>query len=69
MGVNEMTRFGFGPDEFDRLAELMADCILNNADVGDEVAALRSDFTEMQYCFGGKEFDTVLENFAEKIGL
>lgn len=28
MGVSEMTRFGFGPAEFDELAALMADCIL-----------------------------------------
>ena len=28
MGVSEMTRFGFGPAEFDQLAALMADCIL-----------------------------------------
>ena len=32
MGVNEMTRFGFGEKEFARLAELMADCILRNKD-------------------------------------
>ena len=28
MGVNEMTRFGFGPKEFEQLANILADCIL-----------------------------------------
>lgn len=69
MGVNEMTRFGFGPAEFDRLAELMADCILNGADVAEDVAALRSEFTEMQFCFCGGEFDDALEGLASRIGL
>ena len=69
MGVNEMTRFGFGPEEFDRLAELMADCILNNADVADDVSKLRSEFTDMQYCFRSEEFETALEGLAQSIGL
>ena len=38
MGVNEMTRFGFGPAEFDKLAQIMADCILR----GREVTVLSS---------------------------
>ena len=68
MGVSEMTRFGFGPKEFDRLAELMADCILRDKDVSAEVEALRAGFTEMRYCFRGAAFDEALEAFAGKIG-
>ncbi len=37
MGVSEMTRFGFGQKEFAQLAELMADCILRNRDVSQDV--------------------------------
>ncbi len=69
MGVNEMTRFGFGHEQFDRLAELMADCILNNANVADDVAKLRADFTEMKFCFAGDEFEAAMSEFAAKIGL
>jgi len=68
MGVSEMTRFGFGAAEFERLAELMADCILRNKDVSKEVEKLRADYTEMRYCFKDAEFDNALEAFAEKIG-
>ncbi len=68
MGVNEMTRFGFGEKEFARLAELMADCILHNKDITAEVEKLRADYTEMHYCFSGAEFDKALEGFAAEIG-
>ena len=52
LGVAEMTRFGMGEREFSRVAGLMADVILNGACVADQVAALRSEFQEMRYCFG-----------------
>ena len=51
MGVSEMTRFGFGPAEFDELASLMADCILRGKDISEDVVRLRSRFTTMHYCF------------------
>ena len=51
MGVGEMTRFGFGPKEFDRLAGLMAECILHGTHIGQAVSDLRKDYTEMLYCF------------------
>ncbi len=60
MGMSEMTRFGFGDAEFDRLAELMADCILRNKDIKAEVAALRSEHLDMQYCFTDAEFEKAL---------
>lgn len=68
MGVSEMTRFGFGFREFDALASLMADCILRNRDVSQDVSRLRAGFTKMRYCFGGPEFDAALESFISKIG-
>ena len=68
MGVNEMTRFGFGPKEFEALAALMADCILRGREVGEEVSRLRAGYTEMRYCFDDAEFETALEGFAGKIG-
>lgn len=68
MGVSEMTRFGFGPEQFDQLAVLMADCILRNKDVSEDVSRLRAGFTQMGYCFSGPEFDAALESLAGKVG-
>ena len=41
LGVSEMTRFGFGNDEFRKLAGLIRDVVLDKKKVGDEVIALR----------------------------
>lgn len=68
MGVSEMTRFGFGAEDFDKLAQLMADCILRNQDVSGDVEKLRGEHTVMRYCFDGKAFDEALDAFAGKIG-
>lgn len=67
MGMSEMTRFGFGHAEFEKLAELMADCILRNKDIRDEVAALRSEHLDMQYCFTDAEFEKALGNLSALI--
>ncbi|NLE23096.1 MAG: glycine cleavage system aminomethyltransferase GcvT [Actinobacteria bacterium] len=61
LGVSEMTRFGMGPEEFARIAELMAAVILEERGVADEVRALRKDFTEIGYCFKGPEFDPLVQ--------
>ncbi|MBQ6455658.1 MAG: hypothetical protein IJJ31_00840, partial [Mogibacterium sp.] len=68
MGVSEMTRFGFGEEEFKKLAAIMADCILRNKDVKEDVKKFRSEYTTMRYCFTDKEFLEALEGFAGKIG-
>lgn len=69
MGVNEMTRFGFGPQEFDTLAHLIADCVLHGKEVGEEVKKLRAGFTEPRYCFTDKELDGALEQLSKVLGL
>ena len=69
MGVSEMTRFGFGKEEFAKLAELMADCILRNRDVSGDVERLRAGYTQMRYCFQDAEFTAALEELAGKIGM
>lgn len=69
MGVSEMTRFGFGKKEFEKLAELMADCILHDRDVSEDVSRMRSEYTEMKYCFSGKEFDEAFGNLIGTFGL
>ncbi len=64
MGVNEMTRFGFGPAEFDKVADLIADCVLNEKEVGNDVAALRDGYTTMHYCFTDEELGEALGRLA-----
>ena len=68
MGVSEMTRFGFGKAEFAALAKLIADCVLRNREVGDDVAKLRSGYTRQHYCFDDAEFVKALEGFEKRIG-
>jgi glycine/serine hydroxymethyltransferase len=50
MGVSEMTRFGMKESDFDNLARLMADIIIHNKKVGNEVAEYRRQFQKMFYC-------------------
>ena len=49
-GVQEMTRFGMKEDDFEELAGIMKDLILNRRPAGEAVASLRSRFTKMRYC-------------------
>jgi glycine/serine hydroxymethyltransferase len=50
LGVQEMTRFGMTETDFERLAGHIADVILRQAPVVDEVARERRGFMEMRYC-------------------
>jgi glycine/serine hydroxymethyltransferase len=50
MGVSEMTRFGMKEPDFDNLARLMADIIMHNKTVGNELADYRQQFQTMHYC-------------------
>jgi aminomethyltransferase len=56
-GVQEMTRFGMKAADFAELAQLMADVILEDKNVKEEVMDFRQRFVKMQYCFSGDEFD------------
>ena len=67
MGVNEMTRFGFGKEEFRKLAGLIADCV-KGANVKDEVVKFRADYTEMKYCFNDEQMKDIMGDFATTIG-
>lgn len=67
LGVNEMTRFGFGKDEFKKLAHLIAECV-KGANVKEEVIKFRSEYTEMKYCFNDEQMKDIMGNFAATIG-
>lgn len=64
-GVSEMTRFGMTEEDFQELAQLMADVILHGKGVKEEVSALRRRFLEMQFCFQPDEFDGLLSEFGK----
>jgi glycine/serine hydroxymethyltransferase len=50
MGVQEMTRFGMVEGDFDTLAGLIADLIIEGRDVKEEVRKYRQNFMKMKYC-------------------
>ena len=52
-----------------KLAHLIADCVLRNADVKEEAARLREGYTEMHYCFSDAETDAMLNTFAAATGI
>jgi len=61
-GVQEMTRFGMKEKDFQELAGIMKDLILNHRDAGEAVTRLRSRFTQLHYCLPeGKARDLIQE--------
>ncbi|MDJ0624052.1 MAG: glycine cleavage system aminomethyltransferase GcvT [Desulfocapsaceae bacterium] len=65
MGVSEMTRFGMTEPDFQELAQLMADVILDGKLVKEAVTRLRSRFLDMQFCFQPEEFDGLLAELSK----
>lgn len=61
MGVAEMTRFGMREEDFQELAELIADVLLRGRRVADAVVKLRSRFLQMQYCFAPQDWPKLTE--------
>jgi len=55
MGVQEMTRFGMKDKDFEVLAGFIADVVLSNKNVKDEVKEFRKNFLEMKYCLSAQE--------------
>jgi glycine hydroxymethyltransferase len=52
-GVQEMTRFGAGPDAMDAIADLVAACLRKDRDVSPEVRRLRDGLRTVKYTFEG----------------
>ncbi len=61
LGVSEMTRFGMEARDFERVAQLMHDVIVNNADAADPVRKLRKQFSELTFCFKGDAYDDLIQ--------
>jgi aminomethyltransferase len=62
-GVQEMTRFGMIAEDFQQLAQFMADVICEDKSVKDEVRNFRKRFLDMKFCFSGEQF----EGFVQKL--
>ncbi|MFZ1984017.1 MAG: glycine cleavage system protein T, partial [Desulfatitalea sp.] len=61
LGVAEMTRFGMQAEDFQILAQLMADVILRDMGVKEEVKSLRQRFLKMRFCFDDSAFDGLMQ--------
>jgi aminomethyltransferase len=61
LGVSEMTRFGMEEEDFQSLASLIHDVVVNDANVLDQVKGLREHFIELQFCFRGDEYADILQ--------
>ena len=67
MGVAEMTRFGMKQDDFQTLAQYMADIIVGRKVVSAEITALRQRFMEMQYCFSDEGTEGLVQQLTQLI--
>ena len=55
MGVSEMTRFGMMPEDFQELAGLIREVVLEGQSVQEQVVGLRSRFLDLQFCFSEEQ--------------
>ncbi|MFQ6122250.1 MAG: glycine cleavage system aminomethyltransferase GcvT [Dehalococcoidales bacterium] len=60
-GVQEMTRFGMKEADFGELAKYMAEVILNDKDVSQQVADFRKRFLKMQYCLPEEQAKPIVD--------
>ena len=52
-----MTRFGMEAEDFQELAQLIYDIVVNNRIVEEKVASFRKRFLEMKFCFSSEQFE------------
>jgi glycine/serine hydroxymethyltransferase len=67
MGVQEMTRFGMKEEDFEILAGFVADVIIRNKDVKEEIKKFRQKFLTMQYCLSVKEAAPLIAEIFQSI--
>ena len=60
-GVQEMTRFGMGPEDFRALAQLIRDVVAAGRTVREDVIALRRHFLTMGYCFREEAYNDLMD--------
>lgn len=57
-GVQEMTRFGMKEEQFKQIAQFIADVVIRNRSVKEEVKKFRTAYLSMQYCLPQQEMLT-----------
>ncbi|MBN2438897.1 MAG: glycine cleavage system aminomethyltransferase GcvT [Deltaproteobacteria bacterium] len=62
MGVQEMSRFGMGAEDFRTLAQYIHDVVVGGRPVRKEVTAFRKRFLTMRYCFAEEMFAGLMES-------
>jgi len=67
LGVQEMTRFGMGPEDFRTLAQYIHDVVVGGRLVREEVTAFRKRFLSMRYCFAEDMFTDLMKKLHELI--
>ncbi|MHB9096910.1 MAG: glycine cleavage system aminomethyltransferase GcvT [Syntrophales bacterium] len=67
LGVQEMTRFGMGPEDFRELAQMIRDVITGGRPIREEVSAFRRRFLTMRYCFPDEAFADLMEKLHRMI--
>jgi aminomethyltransferase len=69
LGVAEMTRFGMQAQDFQLLAQFMADVILHSKNVKQQVLSLRQKHLDMRFCFSQTELDGLFEELHHLVGI
>lgn len=67
MGVQEMTRFCMREKDFDTLSGLIADVIIKNKNLKEDVKKFRQNFLEMKFCLSAKEAVPIASRLAKSI--
>jgi len=65
--VARMTRFGMRPEDFQEVAQLMRDAIVEQKNIKQEVIRLRQRFIKMNYFFIGDEFENALSQMIRSL--
>lgn len=67
LGVAEMTRFGMEEKDFKTVAQFIHDVVIEGKTVKEKVKSFRKKFTNLKFCFSGKEFDAIIEKLHKLI--
>ena len=65
MGVQEMTRFGMEAADFEELAQLFKDVLVDNRTVKEAVISFRKRFLEMRFCFTADQIGDNIQKLHE----
>jgi aminomethyltransferase len=62
-----MTRFGMEEKDFQKLAQLIFEVIVNKKTVKEDIKKFRKDFLDMKYCFADKDFEEITSKLSKLI--